>query len=306
MKKGILLVTMGSPSNRKQMRSFLLHMFQDASILPFPKLFRNIVAHIISSLRYKNSWAKYELIGGSPLKQSMDVIGEALAKESCFDLEVYSAYSYDEPLIEDGIKYLYDKGVNEIQVIPMYPQYAISTTGSVIREILKMRVMYKNIDIRVADEFYENALFIKFWTTLIKETMAEPGLSNPLLLFSAHSIPEYQSKEDSYVHAIETSAELISQSVGLKHKVSYQSKIGRVKWVGPDTIDMLKQLAAIGTEEIIIVPISFLNENLETLYDLDHLIVPFAKDQLNIPNVFRVRIPEAHPLMIQFLGNIIR
>jgi len=304
--KGILLVTMGSPSNRKEMRSFLLHMFQDASILPFPKVTRNIIAFFISSFRYRNSWKKYELIGGSPLKHSMNVIGEALAKASCFDLIVHSAYSYDKPTIEEGIQYLIGRGVKEIQVIPMYPQYSISTTGSVIRDILKMRNLYRHIEIRVADEFYENQIFIKFWKTLINETISANNLNNPLLLFSAHSIPERQSKEDSYVHGIETSAFLISQSAGLKYRISYQSKIGRVKWQGPDTIDTLKQLAAENVKEIIVVPISFLNENLETLYDIDHLIVPFGKELLKIPHICRVRIPECHPLMIEFLGNIIR
>jgi protoporphyrin/coproporphyrin ferrochelatase len=108
------------------------------------------------------------------------------------------------------------------------------------------------------------------------------------------------------VHAIETSAYLISFNLGLKYSISYQSKIGKVKWKGPDTKELLKKLADEGVEDIIIVPISFLNENLETLYDLDHDIVPFAKEKLNIKRICRVNIPESHPLLIKLLENIIR
>jgi protoporphyrin/coproporphyrin ferrochelatase len=304
--KGILLVSMGSPSSEKELRSFLLRMFQDASILPFPKLIRNVIAFIISRSRYKKSWKKYELIGGSPLKKSMNVINAELLKEAGNKFISYNAYSYDKPLIKDSIKYMYDKGVKKIKVIPMYPHYSTTTTGSVIRDIIKARAIYKDIDIKVADEFFENQIYIKLWHTLISETIQKNNMTDPILLFSAHSIPENQSKEDSYLHAIKSSAFLISKSLALKYKISYQSKMGKVKWVGPDTKDILKQLNKEGFKEIVLVPISFMNENLETLYDLDIDIIPYAKDILRIEHIYRVMIPNSHPLIIELIRNIIR
>jgi ferrochelatase len=125
------------------------------------------------------------------------------------------------------------------------------------------------------------------------------------LLFSAHSIPKiHTEKGDTYTQSIELSAKLIAEKLGLPYSVSYQSKIGKVQWSEPDTMDELFRLQQKGVEEIVLVPISFVNENLETVYDLDMSIIPFAQ-QIGINKISRVKLQTNHPLLIHTFLQLI-
>ena len=303
--KGILLINMGSASSEKEMKTFLCRMFNDPAILPLPLVLRKMVAFMISSLRYKKSWTKYQQIGGSPLKESMNSINEALSTEVGKEYLVYNTYSYSEPLIKEGVEYFTKEGIEEIIVLPLYPQSSISTTVSVTREILKLS-SDKKVTFNFRNEFYSNTSFISFWKELINDTIRKNNLTSPLLLFSAHSIPQKHIEQgDHYVQEIEETAQLIAEGMKLSYKVSFQSKMGKVKWVEPDTKSVLKELSSQKAQDIIIIPISFVTENLETLYDLDQDIIPFGRDQLKIKNLCRVVIPPCHPLLVKALKESI-
>lgn len=303
---GVLLVNMGSPSSQKEMKQFLFNMFSDVAILPFPAIPRNLLAFIISNIRYRSSWKKYELIGGSPLIESMSSISASLAKELGTDYQVSSAYSYSLPTIQTGIEELSGKDIKVIKVIPMFPQSSFSTTESVKRDFTKVEKKYPDIQISIMKPFSENKNFIAYWASLIQETIAKNKYKNPTLLFSAHAIPTYQvEKGDTYVDEINASANSIATKLGLPYKVSFQSKIGKVKWVEPNTKDCLKGMKDEGCDEIILIPISFVNENLETLFDQDVEIIPFGKTELNIKNICRVNIPGTHPLLIETFKNLL-
>lgn len=304
--KGVLLVNMGSPTSKSEMREFLFNMFSDKAILPFPIIPRKTLAFLISNLRYRGSWAKYELIGGSPLKESMKSINTALSQEIGAEYLVYSAYSYSSPTVEDGISYFHKKGITEIDVITMYPQSSISTTDSVKIDLGKVEKKFPDIKVAIANTFSEQKTFIAYWVELIQESIDKSGYKNPTLLFSAHAIPTYQvDNGDTYVDEINASANTIANEMSLPYRVSFQSKIGRVKWVGPDSKDCLKAMKDDGIDEIILVPISFINENLETLYDQDVEIIPYGKNELGIKNISRAHIPSTHPLLIETFKNLL-
>jgi protoporphyrin/coproporphyrin ferrochelatase len=289
---GILLINMGSPVCRCDMKVFLNNMFNDKAILPMPSFPRKMVAKIISTTRYKGSWDKYKLIGGSPLMKSMNEIKAALATEIGSDYLISNAYSYSTPSVVQAVQLQYNQGIRNIIAIPVYPQFSITTTGSVITDLENANKQFKGIKIKIAGSFYNEPSYIEYWTQQIQKTIAEKQLSKPHLLFSGHAIPEYLiQKGDTYVQEINESARLISESLGLTHDISFQSKIGRVKWVGPDTKDKLKDLSQKNVSEILIIPISFINENLETLYDLDIEIVPYGRNELGIKNLHRSNIP---------------
>lgn len=303
---GVLLVNMGSPTSLKETKQFLFSMFCDAAILPFSTVFRVPLAFIISNARYKKSWKKYELIGGSPLKESMNFITDSLAKELGSEYVVFSVYSYSLPSIKNGVDYLCSQGITEIKVIPMYPQSSFSTTESIKKELKVLQKRNKNIQITVTDNFFGNKSFIKHWVGLTQKAIEKNNLKNPLLLFSAHSIPQYQVESgDTYVHQLTKTALDIASETGLKYNISFQSKIGNVKWIEPDTKSILKTLKDEGCDEILIIPISFINENLETLFDLDCEIIPYGKNELNIKNLCRVEIPNEQPLLIETFKNLI-
>jgi len=304
--KGILLVNMGSPSSQKEMREFLFNMFSDKAILPLPFVLRKFLAFVISTTRYKNSWKKYELIGGSPLIGSMAAMNTSLSKMLGANFDVFTAYSYSSPSIKNGIDYFAKKGIEQIKVLSMYPQTSITTTVSVKRDVDNARKKYSNLSISMVGAYYQEKQFIHFWTDLISETLTQKEYNNPTLLFSAHAIPAYLVEQgDSYVTEIEESARLIAKELNLPYKVSYQSKIGKLKWVGPDTMALMEQMKAEDYNEIVIVPISFINENLETLYDLDTEIIPHAQTELKIKQICRVHIPPVHPAIIESFKNII-
>jgi ferrochelatase len=165
----------------------------------------------------------------------------------------------------------------------------------------------ESLDIHCEKGFYQHDAFVAFWADLITAHIEQNSLKYPFLLFSAHSIPEYMvRKGDTYPREIRESGALISKKLGLDYEVAYQSGMRGGKWVGPDVNSSLKALAKAGKKEIVIIPISFVNENLETLYDLDKVIVPFAKTVPGFVHVSRVLIPEADKTFIRLLADIVR
>jgi len=306
MIKGVLIVDMGGARSPKELKIFLSRMFNDPSILPFGKLGRSLLSIIISNTRYKKSWKKYELIGGSPIIEATHQIQLSLQVELGDDYVVKKAFSYSSPLIEESLLSFIQEGILDITVIPMYPQASFSTTSSVVRDVNKTISKYKDLKINFVNEFYKLEAFVDFWVNLILNHIIKCNISNPYLLFSAHSIPKYLAdKGDTYPKSIEASAKLIAEKMAFDFEFSYQSRM-KGKWIGPDTKESLKKLAERGGNQIIIIPISFVNENLETLYDLDHDIIPFAQNELSIKNISRVKIPQADELFIKLLSKIVK
>ncbi|HEY5507200.1 MAG TPA: ferrochelatase, partial [Paludibacter sp.] len=189
---GVLLVNMGSPLSKKQMRQFLFNMFCDKAILPFPKVQRTALAFIISTFRYRGSWEKYELIGGSKLMESMGMISKELSIELGADFLVLSAYSYSLPSIQTMIEAFQNKGIKDIKIITMYPQSSFSTTESVKMDVDNVLKKYPELNVRILGTYGENKHFISYWVTLIRETIQKNNYKTPILLFSAHAIPTYQ------------------------------------------------------------------------------------------------------------------
>lgn len=304
---GVLLVNMGGPGSLKEMKVFLACMFKDPRILPFGKLGRNILSFIISNARYKKSWKKYELIGGTPIVHATQETTLALQRALSDSHSVKMAFSYTSPTIEESLLSFKKEDVTEISIIPLYPQSSYSTTSSVLDEVQRITATEKAFEIRFENEFYKQQGFIDFWSRNITAHIKTRGLATPYLLFSAHSIPQFMvDRGDTYARAIDESAALIAGNLKMDFEVAYQSGMRSGKWVGPDTLERLKLLAIAGKEEIVIIPISFVNENLETLYDIDKVIIPFAKKELGIRNISRVKIPEADDLFIKLLVDILK
>lgn len=304
---GVLLVNMGGARSEKEMKSFLASMFKDPRILPFGKTVRNILSFIISNSRYKKSWKKYELIGGTPIIDATLKSVQSLQVELKNDYKVKMAFSYSSPTIEESLLSFKNEGIKEIIVIPMYPQSSFSTTNSIMDEVQRINRKEQSFDIRFEKKFYQHEGFVSFWSKIIRAHNEQNNLKAPFLQFSAHSIPQYMvDKGDTYPREIEESAALIAHNLGLDFEVAYQSGMRSGKWIGPDVKVCLKVLAKAGKEEVVIIPISFVNENLETLYDIDKVIVPFAINELGIVHVSRVTIPEADETFISLLADIVR
>ncbi len=304
--KAILLANMGAPISESNMKVFLKSMFNDKAIIAAPHVVRAVLSTVISTLRYKSSWQKYELIGGSPLQASMRKTAEQLQQMVGADYNVTSVYSYSEPFIEDKISELYAAGIKHFTIISMYPQASFSTTGSVQTSLDKMQKKFGDIQFRFVEDYFDNSLFVQYWVRLISQKVAEVGFKNPHLLFSSHAIPQsFLKRGDLYAEKTKTSAQLIAKALNLPYNLSFQSKIGPIEWTRPYTIDQLKELHTNKIDEVIVIPLSFVNENLETRFDLDTELIPYGLQELGMKNICRVLIPESDELLVTMFYNFI-
>lgn len=297
---------MGAPVSEKQMKIFLKLMFNDKAILNSSKVVRFILSFIISNLRYKSSWKKYLKIQGSPLQNSMNELAKKLQLSLNGEIPVHTAFSYSEPLLEDKISELCKVGINDITIISMYPQASFSTTGSIQTTLDKCQRQFSDLKIRFVDEYFDNKQFIDFWVELIKQIIVKNNYQNPHLLFTSHALPvSFVKRGDKYVDKIQLTASSIAETIGLPYSLGYQSKIGPLKWIEPNTKQVLVELKNRNLDEIILLPISFINENLETSYDLDFELIPYANNILKINNICRVILPEYDPQLIKLFKKLI-
>lgn len=283
---------MGAPDSEREMKFFLKRMFSDKAIIYAPGIVRFFFSNIISRVRYKSSWKKYESIGGSPLMQSMEAYSEILRNQLNDKYIVRSVYSYSAPFINDEIKNLYLQGIREFIIIPMYPQSGFSTTGSVKSGLDQLQKFCSDAKFSLIENYFDHPAYIQFWVDLIRGKIEKIGYQSPFLLFSSHAIPQsFVDRGDTYPRQLEVSAKLIAGQLNLNYDLSYQSGIGPVNWTKPATSDTLKILKINNINEIVMIPLSFINENLETKYDLDSDLIPYAKNQLGIKDICRVHIP---------------
>lgn len=304
--KGVLLINMGGPLSLRELKQFLTNMFMDPCILPLIKPLRYLLSKIISNARYKKSWEKYKMIGGTPIISSTEKIAKRLGNRLNSQYSVRTAFSYSSPLIRDSMLAFKNEGIKEITVVPLYPHPGYSTTSSVKADVNKFVSGNKDLHVVIIKEFYRHDGFIRFWSEIISQHILERQYTHPFLLFSAHSIPfSFVLKGDVYPEAVKESAKMIAGNIGIEYDLAYQSGMQNGEWLNPDSKQKLKELAALGISEIVMVPISFVSENLETLYDLDCDIIPYSVSELGIKAVSRVNIPEAHDLFIRLLADLV-
>jgi protoporphyrin/coproporphyrin ferrochelatase len=302
---GILLVNMGGPGSPEELRKFLKLMFLDRHIIPAPYIIRSLLSKYISGTRYKKSWKRYKAIGGTPIIKSTRALAEILQEELGSSYKVKIAFSYSEPYISDSMASFVEEGITRVIAIPLYPHASFKTTSSVIFDIKNSQEKYQGLHTRVVFEFFDNPHFISFWTCCLMKHIRDMKIKEPFLLFSTHSIPISCIKRgDTYKQSVEGSAKMIAHSIGLEFAISYQSQMNQKKWLGPDTMVTLRRLAAEGKKEIVIVPFSFVSENLETLYDLDKIIIPESHKEIGT-GISRVMIPEYDPLFIEMLKDLV-
>ncbi len=302
--KGVLLVNMGGPQSLEEMEVFLTNMFSDKYILPLPFGIRHVVAKVIAKKRFSSSWQKYQLIGGTPIIKHTEAARKALHK--AIEIPVYTAYSYTPPFICDVMKKMKDDGVKDIQVLTMYPQSSDTTTTSVFNDVSISAKKLGELTIRTVVDYSVHPQFLQYWKTLIEDHIEEAELDNPLLLFTAHAIPMYGVRRgDKYPDTVRYMAKRLGDILDNRYDVAFQSRVGPIKWVGPDTDDHLENLIQKGERNVVLIPVSFTTECLETFYDLNIKLVSGYQNDSRLDHISRVEIPSAHPLFIETLKSVI-
>ena len=314
---GVLLLNLGGPDKLEDVRPFLYNLFSDPEIIRLPSpLLQAPLAWLISTLRFKKSQENYKKIGGgSPLRRITEAQGQALRsqlQQNGHDVHVYIGMRYWNPFTEEAIAQIKRDKIEELVVLPLYPQFSISTTGSSFRlldRLWKADPELQKIKYTVVPSWYDNVGYLQAMANLIATKLDQ--VKNPneaYIFFSAHGVPVSYIEEagDPYQKEIETCAALIMQKLNRPnpYKLAYQSRVGPVEWLQPYTDVAIVELAEQGVKELVVVPISFVSEHIETLEEIDMEYREIA-EHAGIETFARVPAPDTDPAFIQALADIV-
>jgi len=286
MKKAIILFNLGGPDKLENVEPFLFNLFNDPAILNLPFFFRYPLAKLISYRRAPVAKKIYgELGGSSPILKLTEEQSRALEEklnqsQTTDDHKCFVVMRCWNPRAEDVIKEVLLYQPEEIILMPLYPQYSAATSGSSIKEWRDVCKKNKyNIKTSTICCYPTDQNFISAHTKEI--TKKTRDLKNYKLIFSAHGLPEKNiEKGDPYQWQVEQSVKKIVESlndVDLDWILSYQSRVGPLKWIGPPTDDVIVENSKSG-KHIVLVPIAFVSEHSETLVELDIEYKKLAED----------------------------
>ena len=268
-KTGVILLSMGGPATLDDIPSYLYNIFSDRTLIRLPGglLFQKPFAKLISTLRSKGVRENYRRIGGgSPLvkwtRAQADNI-ELLAGNDGMRIACYLGMRYFDPLIPDAITEAINDGCRRLIFLPMYPQYSVATTGSSFDVARKVLRRFEDIEAVFIDDFHDHSGYIK----LLHDQIEQHIRPDETLLFSAHALPQkFVDEGDPYVDQVRKCTTLAAGK--RNHFLAFQSRTGPVKWVGPDTIEEVRRLLSEG-RKLFIVPISFVCDHIETMFEID-------------------------------------
>ena len=275
---GVVLFQLGGPDSLKAVEPFLYNLFCDPDIidLPFTRLGRRALARLISKTRAKKVAQQYAAIsGGSPIRRFTEQQAGALEARLMRDgvnARCVVAMRYWHPFTAEAIAQLQDAGVDQVVLLPLYPQYSSTTTGSSLNEW--RRRWTGAVPTPCVTTFYRNPMYIAAVVERIDEALARfPHPPAVQLIFSAHGVPvSVIEKGDPYQGQIEETVSLVMEQGGWSndHRLCYQSKVGAGRWLEPSLRQTLRQLASKKRREVCLVPISFVSDHVETLGEIDH------------------------------------
>ena len=277
MKKAIVLFNLGGPDSLENVEPFLFNLFNDPAILNLPKFIRYPLAKLISKRRAPIARKIYQEIGGSSpiLKLTMDQADSLQnllnTKQNNTEYKVFVTMRCWHPRASKTTQDVKKFNPNEIILLPLYPQYSAATSGSSLLE-WKETASKNNLDVitKTICCYPEDKKFIKAHSKLIIEKVK--NLNNFKLIFSAHGLPKKNIKKgDPYQWQIEQSVKRIMdeiKNVNVDYILSYQSKVGPLKWIGPSTEEVIVENSKL-KKHLVIVPIAFVSEHSETLVELD-------------------------------------
>ena len=275
---GVVLFQLGGPDSLEAIEPFLFNLFCDPDIIDFPfaRIGRKPLAKLISSTRARKVQHHYATIGGgSPIRRFTEQQARALQRklaDSGLNARCFVAMRYWHPFTAEAIEQLRAACCDEVVLLPLYPHYSSTTTGSSLNEW--RRHFRDDVPVHCVEPFYHHELYLQALVEKIDETLARfSDPERPEIVFSAHSVPvAVIEKGDPYQHQIEETTELLMQRGGWRnhHRLCYQSKVGASKWLQPSLHTALRELAVQKNREVCVVPVSFVSDHVETLGEIDH------------------------------------
>ncbi|BCB97337.1 ferrochelatase [Dissulfurispira thermophila] len=310
---GVILLNMGGPDSLDSVKPFLRNLFSDRDIIKLgPSFLQKPIASLIIRKRLESVRKAYSLIGGkSPLLDITKAQAKALEESlnsSQFAVhgsrlfKVYVGMRYWHPFIEDAVDHAIRDGISRILALSLYPHYSIATTGSSLKKFEDAIKKY-HVDYSSVTSWFNHPLYINALVENIQKGLKAFD-KKPVVLFSAHSLPQkFIDNGDPYVNEIQGTINTILKKIDIQWYLSYQSKTGPVKWLEPTTEHMLHELSEKGVKNLLVVPISFVSDHIETLYEIDILYKGMAKE-LGM-NLKRIESLNTSSKFIEALADIV-
>lgn len=314
-KTAVILFNLGGPDSLKAVRPFLYNLFSDPDIFKFPlgRISQKLFAWMISRRRATEASKNYAAIGGkSPILENTQEQAIALqlllAMEGEYD--VFVCMRYWHPLTKEVVKELKQKKYEQVILLPLYPQYSITTTGSSINEFSRQckKLNYKP-GIKIIKQWYDSQLYQDAITADIKSALAsitDATPENTELLFSAHGLPKkIIAQGDVYQQQIEATVYAVNDKLKWPNTtLCYQSRVGPLEWLQPYTEDVITEKADLGCKNMLVYPIAFTSDHVETLYELAIEYAKLAADA-GITNYKVVPALNDHPDLIEALKELV-
>lgn len=314
---GVLLLNLGGPDKLEDVGPFLYNLFSDPEIIRLPfRWLQKPLAWLISSRRTQKSQENYKQIGGgSPLRRITEAQADALQEQLQAlgqEVSVYVGMRYWHPYTEEAIARITQDNIDRLVILPLYPQFSISTSGSSFRLLEKLwqeNPKLQCIDYTVIPSWYKQRGYLQAMADLISQELDQ--LSHPEqahIFFSAHGVPKSYVQEagDPYQQEIEECTYLIMQTLNRDnyYTLAYQSRVGPVEWLQPYTEDAIQELGKKGVEDLVVVPISFVSEHIETLQEIDIEYRELAEES-GIHHFRRVPALNTNPVFIRSLADLV-
>jgi ferrochelatase len=315
---GLVVMNLGGPASLDDVEPFLRRLFGDPDVIQLGWLsfLQPLLARTIAKRRGPISRANYQLIGGrSPIREETTAQADAVAAELArrgITVKPVVAMAAWHPFADEALGALAAQGIDRAVALPLYPHESRTTTGSSLNQLEEARAHLAGTAIEITAikrypdaEGYLRAVIERF-EEAVATLPAEHRATAPVL-FSAHGLPEaYIRRGDPYLDDIRITVETVSRrlNLGTRARLCFQSRVGRQRWLGPQTEAVLADLAKAGETAVIVVPIAFTGEHIETLQEIDILFKEHAQ-KAGIVHFARARTVGCHPAFIAALADLV-
>ncbi|XP_040054467.1 ferrochelatase, mitochondrial [Gasterosteus aculeatus] len=319
-KTGILMLNMGGPEKLEDVHDFLLRLFLDTDLMKLPV--QNTLGPLIAKRRTPKIQEQYSKIGGgSPIKHWTSMQGEGMVKlldemsPETAPHKFYIGFRYVQPLTEEAIEQMEKDGVERAVAFTQYPQYSCSTTGSSLNAIYRY---YNNRGARpkmrwsVIDRWPTHPLLVECFADHVRNELLkfpDDKRDDVVLLFSAHSLPmAVVNRGDPYPQEVGATVQRVMETLGHcnPYRLVWQSRVGPMQWLGPQTDDVIKGLCERGKKNILLVPIAFTSDHIETLHELDIEYGQVLGEECGVENIRRAESLNGNPLFMKALADLVQ
>jgi len=295
-------------------RPFLVRLFTDREIIQLPggALGQALLGRAIAWKRAREVRENYAKIGGgSPIVRWTTLQGRGLVerlKSRGHDVTFALAMRYWNPSTDEALDELERAGVDRLLALTLYPHYSVATTGSSVAELLRvMKRRGTKLPLDRIDTWYDHPGYLDALAHRARVALeVHFNGSRPTILVSAHGLPKHFIEAgDPYLEHIRVTTEgVLHRLPDLPHVVGYQSRVGPVEWIGPSTDEVIRDLAARGVKGVLVLPISFVSDHVETLYEVDMLYGDQAR-ALGIQSFKRAESLNDFPPFLDALADLV-